>query len=266
MDWRAVATAPEPPPPLAITAAEHAARAELAAYSPGLVDKVLGKAKRKLLELEAAIEEAQRTDAVAYQHAVGEHARSVEQWRYHQQLAHRMLGRETAAYHEVLEAWSIQEALATFGAQTIVQRLEPHGVQFLVSIDAANNVPEIELNLTKTGKLSQKKMAVGKRWELLQDHVCSAGLRLLADSFGLLGVDRVVVNVGGPEVNTATGHLEPTTWLALHATRAAFSRINLHAIDPSDSMVNFDTRMKFRKTKGFAPVEPISLDDQWATT
>ena len=266
MDWHAVATAPQPSPPPPVTASEQLARADLASYTPGFTDKLFGKAKRRVAELELAVEAARQDDARATQHALADHANAIQQWQYHQQLAQRMIARDTAAYHEVLDAWSITEGLSTLGAQTIIQRLEPNGIQYLVGIDAESNVPEIELRLTKTGKMSQKKMAVGKRWEVIQDHVCSAGLRLLSDSFALLCIDRVVVNVGGTAVNPATGHLEPVTWLALHATRGAFSQINPHAVDPSDSMVNFDARMQFRKTKGFTPVDPMSLDDQWVTT
>jgi hypothetical protein len=86
------------------------------------------------------------------------------------------------------------------------------------------------------------------------------------EAFAVLPVSRAVVNIGPVQVNTQTGHKEPATFLAVHFARDILNKLNLGQIDPSDSMKNFPNRMKFKKTAGFEPVQPMTLDEQWITT
>lgn len=170
------------------------------------------------------------------------------------------------AYREVLESWQVPSSLMPFGIQVIVARSEPDVVQYTAILDLEQTVPREQLSVTAAGKLSKKALSASNYWSLGQDHVCSVALRLARDTFALLPVDRVIVNVGGAQLDTSTGHMQPATWLAAHVSRAAFVRINLGAIDPSDAMANFQYRMKFKKTAGFGPVDPITTDEHWVTT
>jgi hypothetical protein len=68
------------------------------------------------------------------------------------------------------------------------------------------------------------------------------------------------------KTNSSTGHPELLTFLAVHFTRRAVANINLANIDPSDSMKNFQHRMKFKKTTGFENVEPVTTEEHWVTT
>ena len=58
-------------------------------------------------------------------------------------------------------------------------------------------------------------------------------------------------------LNTQTGHMESAAVLSVQFVRDTFEQLNLEAIDPSDSMRNFNHNMLFTKTKGFAVVEPL---------
>ncbi len=266
IDWQHAAASQPPAPPQPTNGRERAASASLDQYQPGWVERTFGGAKRRRGQLEEDLQRAKEQDAADYQMAHQQYLQAHKDWEHNRGLAHRILGGDVSSFGELLSAWNPPNALEPFSISAEIRRVDANLAEYQGGVDFDASVPSEELKLTAAGNPSRKKMALGKRWALCQDQICSAALRLAADTFALLPIERVIVNLGGRSLNTATGHWETTTWLAAHITRDALSRVNLRAIDPSDSMENFQVRMKFRKTKGFAPVEPITADDQWVTT
>jgi hypothetical protein len=98
-------------------------------------------------------------------------------------------------------------------------------------------------------------------YELYQDYVCGAVLRVARELFALLPIEMVLVTATGTLLNTQTGHMEEQPILSVAMPRKTLEKLNLDMIDPSDSMSNFIHRMKFMKTKGFAKVERISPEE-----
>ena len=174
--------------------------------------------------------------------------------------------RELAAYRAALDLARPYEALRAFKSRVVVAELQPDVVTIRCHIDDEEIVPREEMKLTASGKVSTKEMAAGKYWLLHQDHVCSAALRIARETFAVLPVHRVIVNIGASQLDTATGHPRDVVFLAASIERDAFGLINFAAIDPSDSFKNFWHRMKFKKASGFDAVEPITSDEQWVST
>jgi hypothetical protein len=79
------------------------------------------------------------------------------------------------------------------------------------------------------------------------------------ETFALLPFDTVVVHAVGDVVNTQTGHLEERTLLSILIPRVTIAKLDLNAIDPSDSMKNFKHNMDYKKGRGFNPVERIQI-------
>lgn len=266
IDWSHAVAAQPPNPPLRNDARQKEAQAAIDRYEPGWVDRTFGGAKRQTAKLGADLLLAQQMDADGYQQVHQQYLQAHAEWEQNRGLAQRILAGDTSGFEEVLSAWNPPSVLEPFSISAELLHVDTTLAEYGGGVDFDASVPSEELKLTAAGNPSRKNMALGKRWALCQDQICSAALRLAADTFALLPVQRVIVNLGGRSLNTATGHWESTTWLAAHLTREALSRINLRTLDPSDSMENFQVRMKFRKTKGFAAVEPITADDQWVTT
>ena len=143
---------------------------------------------------------------------------------------------------------------------------KPDAILLTAEITDDEIVPTEVVKQLASGKLSTKAMPSGQYWELYQDHICSCALRLGCEVFAALPVERAIINIGKSELSSATGHPELVTFLAVHFTRQQLARINLNAIDPSNSMTNFSHRMTFKKTKGFQPVDAITFEDQFVTT
>lgn len=265
-DWPAIAHEPPPAHPVRLTQHEAAARAAMQAYKPGFLERLFGTDKRTVTGLKQAIVEAHKADDAAYMEAVQGHQEAYSAWSMRNTQAQHVLARDTRAYSTVLQLSGALDELKAFQIQITLAAMEPEAIAFTCSIMDDQMVPREEVKLTAAGKLSTKEIPAGRYWALYQDHVCSAAIRVARETFAVLPVSRVVVNIGPVKLNSSTGHREPVSYLAVHFTRDALSRINLADIDPSDSMRNFQHRMKFKKTTGFEPVEPISLHEQWITT
>jgi hypothetical protein len=133
-------------------------------------------------------------------------------------------------------------------------------------VDDESIVPQEEKKLSAAGKLQTKRIAAGTYWGLYQDYVCGCALRIAREVFALLPLPRVVVNVSRPGIDSATGHSRGMDILAVSIPREVAAKLHYNALDPSDSLVNFPHRMRFKKSSGFEPIEPIAADESFITT
>lgn len=265
-NWRQVSVMPPPQAPNRHSARETQAQAEANSYVPGFFAKLFGGAKRRQAELTTAIALARNFDEAEYQSAMAEHQKRLAHWQRCTQLAPRVLRAELAGCVEALAFCEAFEELTSF--KTSVQLVEVNETTATLQCLLADPelVPKEELKLTAGGKVSTKEMTASKYWTLYQDHVCSCAIRVARETFAVLAADRCIVNVTTPRVNRSTGHLDADCILAVQFTRRGLANLNLQQIDPSDSMKNFNHRMKFKKASGFDLVEPSSVDEAWVTT
>lgn len=169
-------------------------------------------------------------------------------------LQERVLSGDIDAYYEVVEALEPFDDLLAFGSAFEIGTEDPSVIVAEFNVKQEEVIPETQISLTKTGKVSEKPMTKTMYNELLQDYVCSVTLRLARDLFAILPVDKVVIHVVDDMLNPATGHNEEITFISVIFDRATFAKLNLEGIDPSDAFINFEHNMKFSKTNGFKPV------------
>ncbi len=255
INWSEVVTSLPPPPPPPSTRHQAAAQEALDAHRPSKLMK--RRSERERLELEEALRQATVLDEEATRSALRDHQAATEAHAEMIQIGRRILEGDVAAYQSVLDDMSELGELAEIGQQLSFAVLADGRVMATLDAHSDDVIPHEMKSLLASGKLSQKKMPVGRRWELYQDHVCSAALRAANDVFGLLPVQMVIVTVIDQILNTSTGLKEDKPILSVAIPRATLETLNLHAIDPSDAMSNFVHNMAFMKTKGFKPVDAI---------
>ncbi len=122
------------------------------------------------------------------------------------------------------------------------------------------------MKFSASGKRSQKDVPAGKYWTIFHEHVCSCALRVALETFAVIPVRRCIVNIARKTLDVSTGHPIRQTIFAIHIAREDLDRLNLDAIDPSAAMKHFPHRVAFKKTTGFEEVEPITSDEQWASS
>ena len=103
-----------------------------------------------------------------------------------QRLAGNILKGEFSAYVEVLEGADIFDGISPYSAPPAFSAEAQDSVTVTLRVPGDEHIPRQTKSLLKSGKLSSKETANGKRNELYQDHVCSLALRSAADCVALV--------------------------------------------------------------------------------
>ncbi|MEN1968791.1 DUF4236 domain-containing protein [Lentibacillus sp. N15] len=247
INWKEVQALPAPFPPAEIGPQEQKALKAYQQFSPNPFQRLFKSlADKKRQQLKQTIATAKKEDAESY-----------NSWEKQHHQASRVLDGDDDVFLEVIEQEHAFSDLAKWGDhfQFIVNDTHIPTVTFMIKADDV--LPEKRLSITKTGRVSKRKMTKTDYYAIKQDYVCSCAIYAARNILALLPVDRVVVNVLEDRLNTATGHQKDTVILSVMFEQSIMDTLNLSNIDPSDAMENFDHRMDNLKTKGFRAVDRI---------
>ena len=172
-------------------------------------------------------------------------------------LAERVLAGDIDAYFEVIEEVAPFDDLLEYGSGFEIGTDIPNILEIEFQVKSKEVVPENKLSLTSSGALSDKPLAKGAYYDLVQDYVASTILRVARDSFALLPIDTVLIHATDRVLNTATGIEEYMTLVSCRISRYTVEKINFEFVDHSDALTNFEFNMKFKKTAGFEPVDRL---------
>lgn len=254
IDWKQLLETQPPREPDVITSAEEAARANMAKYRPGMIDRAFALEKKKRKKLEDALAVAVDTDKAEYQKEVEAYRKDYENWKQIAELARNVLSGDPQAYLSVIENENPFQEIEQFGSGLTFTPVGKDVLSASMTVKSPAFIPSEVKTLLKSGKLSMKAMPITKFNELYQDYTCSCSLRIARELFSLLPIRMAIVNVFGNFLNKATGHKENMPILSVAVSRPTLESLNLDTIDPSDSMSNFVHRMNFKKSEGFVPV------------
>jgi len=259
-NWKQLSEAPDPAPPAEDGPLEKAARDALSNYRPGFFENLFGGAKKKIAELEAQIQAGRKNDAINLAAAKRRHEEDCAQAEAQRAFARRMLDGDTDAYIQALTEINPFEEISELGASISFPIVESKRICVRLQARGESVVPAEEKKLTSTGKLSVKTMAKGRFYEIYQRYLCGCALRIGRELFALLPIDLALINVVTVAVDSRTGHDTDETLISVVMPRNAFSKLNFKRLEPPASMELFEHRMSLRKTSGFKPVSPLTLE------
>lgn len=268
IQWDAVLRSPVPATPARPGRHEAGVRAAFEARQFGLIDKLFGRRRQAEREMEAVAKVARQHDDAEYATIMDAHHAVVERDGVLRSVAARWVnGPIPEEFEAVLVALKVFAPAGLFGGRAFVEEATHDYVKAWIALPPGDSpvIPSEEWSLTSTGKPTSRAMSASKKWDLYQDFVASVALRTAADMLATLPVQRVIINVGVDHLDTSTGHRGVVTYLALGVPRSTLMSINLSNVDPSDALKNFPHRMKFKKSTGFQPVEPMTSDETWVT-
>lgn len=259
VDWLSIARADAPVQPVFFGSKEAQARQAVQNYRPGFLSRLLKIDRKKKQKLNEAVDVAKKDDQDNFDSLY-------QQWQQdsadHEQqtgIATGILDGEPRARINAIEFFAPFDELSELGSSIHFCIDEISGVLLVtLHVHGGHVIPTEIKSLLKSGKLSVKKMPVGKRNGLLQDYICSCVLRVARELLNLLPDDMVIVTAVDELLNTATGYPEELPILSVAVTRQVLDRLNMDAIDPSDSMNNFVHNMNFKKTTGFRAVPELN--------
>ena len=261
VNWEQVQKALPPSEPLKSNQNEIKAKAARDQYVPTRMDKILRKEKRKQIELDDMVIEAQKKDEKLYNYAKEIFQRAYSKWKLDQTRATQILNGDLDVYIKVLELERPFRLLEKFGVQVEVNFETPALAEVIVYVSDSTVIPNEAKTLLKSGNLSVKPVPKTKLFTIYQDHVCSIALRVSREIFRLLPIKMLIVTVLSDLLNPSTGNLDETSILSILIPRVTMDKLNFKTLDPSDAMSNFVHHIKFSKTNGFSKVTPVSWED-----
>jgi len=257
VDWPSMALVEEPTKPARPNTAEEAARKAEAEYHAGILDRLLKKESVKRARLAREVERARQVDDASYRRMLETWRRKHQEWQYNRDLARRVLALESSALVEAIAKIDPFSDIKKLGTD-IQFAINATVLEATISVHSESVVPNEMKSLLQSGRLSVKKMPIGKFNEIFQDYVCGCVLRVANELFSVLPIDTVIVTATDMLLNSATGHLDDTPIVSAVIPRRTLSQLDLEHIDPSDSMTNFIHRMEFKKLKGFQGVDRLT--------
>jgi len=237
---------------------ELSAQSALDNYKPGFRDKLLKKSEDYRQKLIGEVEVARKIDDREYQAAMDQYTEDYAEWEALTKVAGKMVNGDISAYFEAIEQANPFEELAGVGSGIEFKMGEESIMNAILHVNGDHVIPSEAKTLLKSGKLSVKSIPKGRFYEIYQDFVCSSVLRVAREYYALLPAeDMLIITAMTDLLNTKTGHIEEQPILSAVIPRKTIEQLNFETLDPSDSMGNFVHRMNFKKTKGFAAIDPL---------
>lgn len=261
IDWNKIASSKQPVEPKMNTDNESEARHSLESYKPGIIGRLFKREEKKRAFLSQKIDEAIKRDEDKYKSSVLRWEQDVEEWRESISIANALLDGNAEAKVDVIDSLQPFSEISNLGSDLSISIHKNGILEATINVHGTEIVPSETKSLLKSGKLSVKSMPKGKFNEIYQDYVCSCVLRVGNELFSAIPDNLVIVTAVDELLDSKTGHLEEAPILSVAMSRSTIKRLNLEAIDPSDSMDNFKHNMSFKKTKGFERVARVDAEE-----
>jgi len=258
IDWNAILAESAPREPVLGNELLTKAEAQLLFYKPSFFRKTFGSVEDKLEQLKQSVEDARQQEQKIYEQSVKEYENEINDHKEAIDVAQGVLNGDYEIYKKALEDLQPFSEIGELGSNIRVSFDTDKPISALLNVHGEDIIPEEAKSLLSSGKLSIKNMAKGRFYELYQDYVCGCVLRVANEILAVLPVEHVLITAVDNILNTQTGHVEELPILSVFIPRDTISKMNMEAIDPSDSMKSFIHNMDFKKTKGFSSVEVVN--------
>jgi len=248
IDWISLKNKPEPFNNMFPGPREEEALRSLHDAKPGVIGKLIPAAhNNKIKKLNDAVLAAREEDKQVY-----------DDWENMKKLATQVLSGEIDSYFYVVSEMHPFDEILDYGSDFNIGTDIPNILEVEFHAKTDKVVPNHVLEITKTGKLSSKKMTKTMHYDIAQDYICSCVLRTAREVFALLPIESVVIHVVD-KVQPIIGDEYEDTVLSVLIDRKRFEQISFSGIDASDTIEMFKCNMNFKKTGGLKPVKRVEF-------
>lgn len=250
IDWVQLSNTATPFPENAIGPNEEQVLGKLKNFKPSMMDKLFSRTEARKKSIEDERLEAVKADTELF-----------TDWQKSTQLAKKVLKKEQQALMDALVKFPPYQYHLALGSRVSAYTTTDNNV-INIEFNVNSNVviPDEIKTLTKTGKVSTRKMGVTRFNELLNLYVTGGAIAIAKETFAVLPVNNVFVHCIDAIINPSTGVKEDKVLLSAIFDKKQLDTIIYERIDPEETIKLFHHNMNFLKTKGFQPVERIEGD------
>ena len=136
--------------------------------------------------------------------------------------------------------------------------IDVNNVNLFMELPDLDIVPEEKMSLTKTGKLSIKKMTQKDRFELYSNICTGLAMRLIYETFRVVHCVNTVELFGLTEkINPSNGYAENITSLYINILRQDFEQLNLDTLDPTSAFKSLNGKLACSKKGELSPLKGL---------
>lgn len=259
IDWEKIANSNPPQQPNPIIENEQFAKERYNKFKPNLLHKIFKRTDKIKAKLEQDILLAKKIDQEKTNENIKNFKKEYINWENNVEEANKVLNFDPEILEVIISKFTILDKLPELGTNINLNLNDNNELIIDIFLHGENIIPTQVKTLLKSGKVSIKDLPKTKYYELHQDYVCSAVLRVAREFFGLLPIKKIIVTAFDEILDKSTGHLTEQPILSVLFPKETINKLNFQAIDPSDSMNNFINNMCFKKTTGFSAIEVIKF-------
>ncbi len=260
VNWKSISNLPEPIKPKNSEKETKKIEYYIKNYQPSFFSKLFRLESKQLEKLNQDLILAQKKDSDNYQAEINKYNKDYETWEKNNNIANRILNKDYNAYIDYFAENNPFEKIELFAYSVQIEITENNNAIVTLREGGKEIIPENSAMVLKSGTLSVKKLPVSKYYDLYKNYVCSALYRAAREVYAILPLDGMIVNAESEIINTTTGNSEKAIILSIEIPKGSFDNLNMENIVPADALYNFKHSMKFLKTKGFQPIEPLKID------
>src|SRR5699024_2790117 len=214
-------------------------------YQPTLIDRILSwRATKKRKYLQEAITAAKEQDQRTY-----------EKWKKQTTLANRVLNGDLEAYKEVLE---MHAQFTEMSNRIKIELPDEDTAEITVQTSPKEIITNKQLSLTKTAKVSKRKLGNTTYFSIVQAFICGHALWIARHLVATLPIENCIVHMTEKSIDKATGHPKKRVQLSVKYEREIVDQLNVQQLDPYQALENFEHHVDFLVTKGFRSVKKLS--------
>ncbi len=243
---------------------ENEAKYKYLDYKPSIFAKILKLQEKKKNHLYHEIAQSATKDEKIHDEKLIIFKNENEKWKNKQIIAQGIINKNPTLYKKILQELDPFNELEKFCSEIQVSVHDNKDLSVKMIISGDDIVPQEKYSLRESGTLLAKKMPKTELNLLYQKYVCSCMLRIAAEIFNVLPIERLFINSNCNSLNPATGYIEEQTVLLCLIPRKTIENINLSKIESVAVMKNFIHRMNFKKITGFEPIMPLSILEEEA--
>ncbi len=257
IDWLEISALPAPIEPIRSSKREVEAAQKLQNYRPGFFVRLFKLENWIIKRLTNLIKKANLAETKEFEDLLIAFKTAYHDWKENKELADKINSGNLQTYSEVITKTLVMDDLKELGTKLDIAFNDPKVGKLTLHSHGQQMIPTEAKILLKSGKLSEKPFTKARYFEIYQDYICSAALRVACDIFAILPVEQALVSIKENLLNPATGLVESQCILSVQIPRKTLEGLNLVSVDPSSCLRNFIHQMNFSKTDGFLPVKEI---------
>lgn len=256
LDWDGFTSEQEPVAPVFWPLWENEAQFDLMKYKPSFLDVVTGQDRRKIRSLREKLVEARADDIEIHLFNQKNYFRNKEDWERIQVIKNGIKKSDPAAYKAAIDFFDPYAKITHLGSSLIYDIRNDH-VKIDVYIDGVEIVPEYALTQTVSGNLIINPLTLERFNEIYRDYICSCALFLARETFALLPVGYVYVNVMQNLLHTLDDDTENKPVLSVKFNPDVVKQEDERALKCLKILINIPESMPFSVINNFPAQETI---------